>query len=108
MDNLHHKPIKKFTLDGIINDESSIWRLKGEYTNLLLSEMRLSGYVQRIDINADFTLEYNETKKYFEFELSIYGIYVGKKRSEWIAGVDETKAIYTQKNKSNEYSQEVA
>ena len=108
MDNLHHKPIKKFTLDGVINDESSIWRLKTEYLNLLISEMRLSGYVQRIDINPDFTLEYNEAKKYFEFELSIYGIYVGKRKSEWIAGVDETKAIYTQKSKSNEYSQEVA
>ena len=80
MDNLHHKPIKKFTLDGVINDESSIWRLKTEYLNLLISEMRLSGYVQRIDINPDFTLEYNEAKKYFEFELSIYGIYVGKRK----------------------------
>ena len=105
MESLHHRPIKKFDIDGIIHDDSALARLKVEYTNLLTTEMRLSGYVPRIDINSDFTLDYNETKKYFEFKLTMYGIYVGKKKSEWIIAVDETKPIYTQKNKFNEYSQ---
>lgn len=105
MESLHHRPIKKFDIDGIIHDDSALARLKVEYTNLLTTEMRLSGYVPRIDINSDFTLDYNETKQYFEFKLTMYGIYVGKKKSEWIIAVDETKPIYTQKNKFNEYSQ---
>lgn len=105
MENLHHRPIKKFDIDGVIHDDSALARLKVEYTRLLTTEMRLAGYVPRIDINADFTLDYNETKQYFEFKLTMYGIYVGKKKSEWIIAVDETKPIYTQKNKSNEFSQ---
>jgi hypothetical protein len=107
MERFHHKPIKKFDIDGIIHDDSALSRLKIEYESLLATEMRLSGYVPRIDINPDFTLEYNQDKKYFEFKLTMYGIYVGKKKSEWIIAVDETKPIYTQKNKSSEYSQVV-
>jgi hypothetical protein len=106
MANIHHKPIKRFNLCGIIHDDSALIRLKTEYVRLLTIEMKIAGYVPRVDINTDFTIEYNHKNKYFEFELSIYGVYVGKKKSEWIAGVDETRIIYTAKSRLNEYSQE--
>jgi hypothetical protein len=106
MANYHHKPIKKFNLSGVIHDESALGRLKEEYVRLLESEMRLSGYVPRLDIQVDFTIDYNEKKKYFEFELTVHGIHTGRKQSEWIAGVDGSKPIYTQKSKSKEFSQE--
>lgn len=107
MDSFHHKPLKKFSLDGIIHDDSAMWRLKTEYIALLTMEMKILGYVPRLDINADFTVEYNEAKEYFEFELTMYGIYVGKRKSEWITGIDETRVIYTQKSKSSESSQDL-
>jgi hypothetical protein len=106
MANYHHKPIKKFYLDGVIHDESAIGRLRLEYVRLLISEMKLSGYVPRIDIEPDFTIDYNERKQSFEFALTVHGIYIGRKQSEWIAGIDGNKPIYTQKNKSREFSQE--
>jgi hypothetical protein len=108
MANYHHKPIKKFNLDGIIHDEAFIARLKTEYIRLVVSEMRLSGYVPRLDIDPDFTIQYNSEKEYFEFILSIHGIYTGRKKSEWITGIDGTTPIYTQQNKLNEFSQEQA
>jgi hypothetical protein len=108
MDNLHHKPIKKFNLSGNIYDDAAIARLRHEYGKLLTTEMRLSGYVPRLDINQDFTIEYNEHKQYFEFELTLYGVYVGKKKAEWIIGLDETRAILTQQSKLNEFSREQA
>jgi hypothetical protein len=107
MESFHHKPLKKFGIDGIIHDDSAIWRLKIEYVNLITSEMRILGYVPRLDINTDFTVQYNHTKKYFEFKLSVYGVYVGKRKSEWITGIDETRVIYTQKSKSDESSKAV-
>jgi hypothetical protein len=55
--NYHHKPIKKFSLDGVIHDEASIGRLKIEYIRLVVSEMRLNGYVPRFDIDPDFTID---------------------------------------------------
>jgi hypothetical protein len=106
MSNFHHKTIKRFSLDGIIHDESALGRLKGEYTRLLVSEMRLCGYVPRIDIDPDFTIDYNEKKQYFEFEISVHGVYAGKRKSEWIAGIDVNKPIYIQKSKLKEFSQE--
>jgi hypothetical protein len=105
MDNLHHKAIKRFSLDGTIHDESIIGRLKIEYTRLLVLEMRLLGYVPRIDIDPDFTISYNEDKEYFEFKLSIHGTYIGKRKNQCILGIDGTKVIYTQQNKSSESSQ---
>jgi hypothetical protein len=106
MANYHHKPIKKFYLDGVIHDESAIGRLRLEYVRLLVSEMKLSGYVPRFDIEPDFTIDYNEKKQNFEFALTVHGIYIGRKQSEWIAGIDGNRPIYTQKNKSSEFSQE--
>lgn len=106
MVNLHHKPIRKFNLQGTIYDDSAIIRLRDEYGRLLCTEMKMMGYVPRLDISQDFTIEYNEHKQYFEFELTLYGVYVGKKKSEWIIGIDETKPIFIQQNKLSEFSQE--
>jgi hypothetical protein len=106
--NIHHKPIKRFSLKGIIYDDSAIVRLRNEYSRLLSLEMKISGYVPRLDIAEDFTIGYNEGKQYFEFKLTIYGVYVGKKKSEWVIGVDQTRVVATQKSKSSELSQEQA
>jgi hypothetical protein len=105
-DSYHHKTIKRFYLDGIIYDDSMIGRLKDEYIRLLISEMKLSGYVPRIDLDPDFTIGYNEIKNFFEFELSIQAVYAGKRKSEWIAGIDGTTPIFIPQSKSNESLQD--
>jgi len=108
METMHHKPIKKFGINGLINDDSSIIRLRSEYRRLLDSEMRIAGYVPRLDLSEDFTIEFNQKKEYFEFTLSIYAVYVGKKKSEWILGIDETRVISMTKSKSDVFLREVA
>jgi hypothetical protein len=102
MEKLHHKAIKRFGLEGTIYDDSYLPRLKEEYLKLLDSEMRLSGFAPRLDINHDFTIEYNEKNKYFTFKISKYGTYVGKRKIEWIAGIDGTTVIHIAQSKSNE------
>ena len=104
MEKLYHKPIKRFHLDGKIHDDADIIRLKLQYLKLVLLQMRLSGYVPRFDIDTDFTLSYNNQKNYFEFELSIYGIYVGKKKSKWILGINKNQVLYYQQSKLSEFS----
>lgn len=105
-DSYHHKTIKRFYLDGIIHDDSMIGRLKDEYIRLLVSEMRLSGYVPRIDLDPDFTIRYNEIKNFFEFKLSVQAVYAGKRKSECIAGIDGTTPIFIPQNKSSESLQD--
>jgi hypothetical protein len=103
---IHHKPIKIFKLDGSIHDEAAIPRLKQEYIRLLRIEMKLNGYAQRLDIDPDFTIQYNEAKENFNFLLSIYGTYVGTRKSEWIIGIDGTEVLGTPQSKSSESLQD--
>jgi transposase len=70
--------------------------------------MKIAGYVPRLDIPVDFTIEYNYKKEYFKFEISVYGVYVGKRKSEWIIGVNETEVLTAPLNKSSEYLSESA
>lgn len=100
MKNFIHKSIKRFHLDGQIYDDSFIPRLKNEYVNILNIQMKLQGYAPRLDIDPQFTLKYDGKK--YEFELSVYGTFVGKRNAEWITGLDGSKPIYTQKNKLGE------
>ena len=104
MGNIHHKPVKHFFLDGQIHDEAAIGRLKTEYIRLVTAEMRLSGYVPRLDIDPNFTIQYNNTKEYFEFILTLYGTYLGKKKSQCIMGIDGTLLVPTHKNRLKELS----
>ena len=102
MENIYHKPIKRFGLDGVIRDDADLVRLKIEYLKLILLQMRLSGYVPKFDIDTDFTLGYNYEKNCYEFELSIYGVYVGKKKSKWILGINKNQVLYYQQSKLKE------
>jgi hypothetical protein len=102
---LHHKTIKTFNLEGIIKDDSALGRLKNEYIRLIVLQMREDGFVQRFDIDPDFTIQYNSDKDYYDFTLTVYGTYLGRKKSKWIDGMDGTLAVPILRNKSKESSQ---
>lgn len=99
-----HKNIKRFSIDGEIYDEAAIPRLKEQYIVIVQGMMERSGYVVRYDIDPDFTISYNG--KIFEFKLSLYGVFVGKKRAQCLAGLDKNKPImkHTGTSKSGERS----
>lgn len=98
MNNFIHRSIKRFSLDGQIYDDSFIPRLKEEYIAILNTQMKLQGYAPRIDIDPQFTIEYNG--KSYNFKLSVYGTFVGKRNAEWIQGLDGSKPVSTRQNKS--------
>ena len=106
MENLHHKSIKTYNLEGIIKDDAAIGRLKIEYIRLITIQMREDGFVPRLDMDPDFTIYYNNDKEYFEFKLTLYGTYLGRKKSKCIEGMDGTLAVPTHKNKSKELLQD--
>ena len=98
MNNFMHKNIKRFHLDGTIYDDSFIPRLKEEYIRILETQMKLQGYSPRLDIEPDFTIHY--TGKAYDFILSLYGTFVGKRNSECLTGIDKNKPIFIQQNRS--------
>lgn len=98
-----HKRIKRFELTGQIPDDIYIPRMKEEYIRILSDTMRDTGYVRRFDIDPDWSLSY--TGNYYEFILSVYGSYIGKKNASCIDGLDKNRPIYTQPNRSGGSSQ---
>lgn len=102
--NFMHKRIKRFELTGQILDDRMIPRMKGEYIRVLADSMRQTGYVPRIDIEPDWTISY--TGNHYEFTLSVYGSYIGKKNASCIDGLDKNRPIYTQPSKSGEFSRD--
>ena len=100
-----HKKIKRFELRGSITDDIFIPRMKEQYVKLLANSMKESGYVQRIDIDPDWSISY--TGKYYEFMLSVYGSYIGKRNASCIDGLDKNRPIYTHQSKSGESSQDL-
>ena len=98
MKNFIHRSIKRFHLDGQIYDDALIPRLQTEYINILNTQMKLQGYAPRLDIDPQFTIEYNG--KSYNFRLSVYGTFVGRKNAQWIQGLDGSKPVSIQKNKS--------
>ena len=88
---MNHKNIKRFELSGTIKDDSDFIRLRLEYSNTLADMMRDQGYVPRYDIEECWSTKW--TGSDYEFKLSIYGIYIGKRKVEWIAGYDGNRVI---------------
>lgn len=97
-----HKRIKRFGLSGQITDDIFIPRMKGEYVRLLTHKMKDTGYVPRLDIEPDWSISY--TGNHYEFTLSVYGSYIGKKNALCIEGLDKNRPIFTPQSKSGESS----
>ena len=83
-------------MDGVILDNAKVNRIKNEYMNLLIEDMREQGYVVRIDVYPDVTTEFINDKEGFKIMVSIYGIHVGRKDAIKIDALDGYVPIYKQ------------
>jgi hypothetical protein len=97
-----HKRIKRFELVGQISNDSLIIRMRDQYIKILSESMKEEGYVQRVDIDPDWSISYEDN--HYNFILSVYGSYIGKKEAACIDGLDGNRPIYTPQNKLKELS----
>ena len=88
---MNHKPIKRFPIRVEFADDAGIPRLKYQYENMLTHDMRNKGYVRVLDIDTNFSVEFNgET---WVFLMTLYGVYVGKKKAWLSEGITQGKLI---------------
>ena len=80
------KNIHNFTITGVIASDSLIIKSKDHYERLLLQKMRDGGYVPVLDMSPQFNLKYIEIKDNYFFSLTMYGVFVGKKKAFEIEG----------------------
>ena len=81
-----NKKLKSFGMQGQIHDDAAIPRLRLEYERLIESDMREQGYVPILDLDIQFSLLYDEAQDIYEFDIVVYGVYVGKKKAHLYEG----------------------
>lgn len=81
-----NKKIHKFGMQGSIADEAFIPQAKEMFEREVLLSMRDKGYVPIYDINTQFSTSYDVMHNKFDFDITLYGIYVGKRRAKTIDG----------------------
>jgi len=81
-----NKKLKSFGMQGQIHDDAAIPRLRLQYERLIESDMREQGYVPILDLDIQFSLLYDEEQDLYEFDIVVYGVYVGKKKAHLYEG----------------------
>lgn len=81
-----HSNVKRFQVDGIINDDADFPRLRTQFEDMLVKEMRSSGYVPVLDLGPYFSTEYQQNSTY-NFLITAYGTFVGRRKAWEIQGI---------------------
>lgn len=89
--------IKGFTVDGEALDGETIIRIRKQIEDEVVDQMRFKGYVPVIDIMPSLYWSYDAEKNRFYYTLTVYGIYVGKRRSQEILGMLNHRPIYIER-----------
>jgi hypothetical protein len=83
-----HRPIKKFSMTGTVASDADFIRIREQYEKLLVTDMRDDGCVPVLGLGPLWSTLYDEEEDNYSFELTIYGISVGRKKSLEIEGMD--------------------
>lgn len=87
-----HDEIIRYDMAGEISDENIVEN-KERLVFFLETQMRDEGVAPVLDMEPHFTLDYSPERELFEFQLSVYGSYVGSNACE-IAGTMAGKTIW--------------
>ena len=88
---MNHKQIKRFQAKVNFKDDSDMVKVKYQYEELLTNQMRAYGYVRVLDIDTNFSVQFDgET---WMFLMTLYGVYVGKKKAWDSAGITQGKIV---------------
>lgn len=82
-----HANVKRFGFSGVIRDDCDFLRIRVQYEQILIHQMRTDGYVPVLTLGPLFSTKMID--KGYEFDVTVYGVYVGKKKACLIEGMDE-------------------
>lgn len=83
-----HKNIKRYTIDGVVKDDSDFIRTRITFELMLNKGMRDEGYVPVLGLGPSWSTRWDESKEQYAFVLTLYGVYVGKQKAKTLEGVD--------------------
>lgn len=100
--NFSARNIKGFSIDGKAVDGETIIRIRKQIEDHIVDDMRNRGYVPVIDIMPSLYWEYDKDHEQFSYTLTVYGIYVGKRKSKEILGILDHRPIYIEHDRKGE------
>lgn len=86
-----HKKIIRRQLDGTINDDSDIPRIRKQFEHMIITSAIDEDMVRHLDINPEFSLEY--TGGSWKFLLTIHFVKVSPGEASKWQGVSDGKLI---------------
>ena len=86
-----HKRINRFQISVEFKDDSDMIRIKNQYQNLLVHDLRNKGYVRVLDIDTAFSVEF--TGETWKFLMTLHGVYVGRRKAWLSEGMTQGKLI---------------
>jgi len=92
-------------MDGKVMSSTAFSRVQSMYMKILEEQMREAGYVPRLELGMEWTTV--RLKEHYEFEISVYGSYVGRKSAWSIEGIDQGKPVSIHPNKQKGSSNSV-
>lgn len=78
-----------YMMEGQTNDEADVPDLVEKLCELLIDEMRDDGYIPMLDLTPRIFNDYNSGTH--EVKVTLYGAYVGKRRSREYEGISSWK-----------------
>lgn len=80
--------IKEIVLTGTYKDDKDILKIKDQYQSLLEDKMRAAGRVPVLNINPLWRTSWDNDKEHYDFEITMFGVYIGKRKAQEVIGWD--------------------
>jgi hypothetical protein len=88
-----HDEVVRFPLEGVLTDKLNLAQHKERMVHFLEGDMRDRGYVPLLDMEPHYTQSWNNEEEHFVFQLSVYGVHVGKEQAWRVSGISNGKTI---------------
>ena len=80
-------------MSGLVASDSDFIRIREQYEQLIITDMRDDGCVPVLGLGPLWSTKYNQEEDVYDFELTVYGVSVGRKKSQEIEGMDVSGSL---------------
>lgn len=88
-----HRRIKNFNLSGEFTDDSFALHTRVNAELAVNYMMRDAGYARVLDLDPVWSTYYNSQEDRWTFEMTMYGMYVGKRKAKLLSGIAQGKPV---------------
>lgn len=90
---LFHRNVRKLGIEGEFIEDSQIPLVRAQYEKLLIQDARSRGYLPVLDLDTAWSTWYDATRNRWYFRLTVYVVYMGKRKAKEWEGISSGKLI---------------